>query len=139
MCDDLRKIRGVQQIKLVTTTALLPPLHSHGALERRATRALTGRAMSVSSTADPNGARAHARAMAGTRVEAMPTVPASAAADLPAGVPREAMLWDETIAAGGYASRRSWRRGARLRLIDLAGRRLRLHADVQRRTTRSNA
>ena len=31
LCDDLRKLRGVQQIKLVTTTALLPPLHSHGA------------------------------------------------------------------------------------------------------------
>jgi CopG family nickel-responsive transcriptional regulator len=30
LCDDLRKIRGVQQIKLVTTTALLPPLHAHG-------------------------------------------------------------------------------------------------------------
>ncbi len=30
LCDDLRRIRGVQQIKLVTTTALLPPLHSHG-------------------------------------------------------------------------------------------------------------
>ena len=31
LCDDLRKVRGVQQIKLATTTALLPPLHSHGA------------------------------------------------------------------------------------------------------------
>lgn len=31
LCDDLRKVRGVQQIELVTTTALLPPLHSHGA------------------------------------------------------------------------------------------------------------
>lgn len=31
LCDDLRKIRGVQQIKLVATTALLPPLHAHGA------------------------------------------------------------------------------------------------------------
>jgi CopG family nickel-responsive transcriptional regulator len=31
LCDDLRKVRGVQQIKLVTTTSLLPPLHSHGA------------------------------------------------------------------------------------------------------------
>jgi CopG family transcriptional regulator, nickel-responsive regulator len=31
LCDDLRKVRGVQQISLVTTTALLPPLHSHGA------------------------------------------------------------------------------------------------------------
>ena len=29
LCDDLRKVRGVQQIELVTTTALLPPLHSH--------------------------------------------------------------------------------------------------------------
>jgi len=33
LCDSLRKVRGVQQIKLVTTTALLPPLHSHGAAE----------------------------------------------------------------------------------------------------------
>lgn len=31
LCDQLRKVRGVQQIKLVTTTALLPPLHAHGA------------------------------------------------------------------------------------------------------------
>lgn len=30
LCDDLRRIRAVQQIKLVTTTALLPPLHAHG-------------------------------------------------------------------------------------------------------------
>lgn len=30
LCDALRKIRGVQQIKLVVTTALLPPLHAHG-------------------------------------------------------------------------------------------------------------
>jgi len=33
LCDALRKVRGVQQLKLVTTTALLPPLHSHGAAE----------------------------------------------------------------------------------------------------------
>jgi CopG family transcriptional regulator, nickel-responsive regulator len=33
LCDDLRGVRGVQQIKLVTTTALLPPLHSHGAVD----------------------------------------------------------------------------------------------------------
>jgi CopG family nickel-responsive transcriptional regulator len=33
LCDDLRRIRGVQQIKLVATTALLPPLHAHGAGE----------------------------------------------------------------------------------------------------------
>jgi CopG family nickel-responsive transcriptional regulator len=36
LCDALRKVRGVQQIKLVTTTALLPPLHSHGAVESMA-------------------------------------------------------------------------------------------------------
>ena len=30
LCDRLRKIRGVQQITLVTTRALLPPLHAHG-------------------------------------------------------------------------------------------------------------
>jgi CopG family transcriptional regulator, nickel-responsive regulator len=44
LCDDLRKVRGVQQIKLVTTTALLPPLHSHGAEEPAspAGRALRG-------------------------------------------------------------------------------------------------
>ena len=66
------------------------------------------------STADPHGARAHARAMAGTRVEAMPIVPAQAD-DAPGEV-----VWEETIAAGGYASRRL-ARGARLRLIDLHG------------------
>ena len=33
LCDDLRKIRGVQQTKLVITTALLPPLHAHGGSE----------------------------------------------------------------------------------------------------------
>lgn len=33
LCDRLRKIRGVQQIKLVTTTALLPPLHAQRARE----------------------------------------------------------------------------------------------------------
>ncbi len=70
--------------------------------------------MTTSSTADPHGAQAHARAMAGTRAEAMPTLPA-AADDAPAPV-----LWEETIAAGGYASRRI-ARGTRLRLIDLHG------------------
>lgn len=30
LCDALRKIRNVQQVKLVTTTALLPPLSSKG-------------------------------------------------------------------------------------------------------------
>ena len=30
LCDDLCRIRSVQQIKLVITTALLPQLHAHG-------------------------------------------------------------------------------------------------------------
>lgn len=69
--------------------------------------------------ADPMAARAHARAMAGTVVEAMPRVP-PVAGDLPGDVGSEDLLWEETIAAGGYASRRL-ARGSRLRLIDLDG------------------
>ena len=42
LCDDFRKVRGVQQIELVTTTALLPPLHSHGGMQGATTN---GRAM----------------------------------------------------------------------------------------------
>ena len=76
--------------------------------------------MTEFSTADPAGARAHARAMAGTRVESMPTVPATAAEDRPEGVAAEAMLWAETLAPGGYAAKRL-NRGARLRLVDLHG------------------
>lgn len=76
--------------------------------------------MTEFSTADPAGARAHARAMDGTRVESMPTVPAAKAEDRPEGVAPEAMLWAETIAPGGYAAKRL-DRGARLRLIDLQG------------------
>ena len=50
----------------------------------------------MANTADPYGAQAHARAMAGTLVEAMPTLPA--AADDADGT----VVWEETIAAGGY-------------------------------------
>jgi urea carboxylase-associated protein 2 len=76
--------------------------------------------MTEFSTADPAGARAHARAMAGTKAESMPTVPASAAEDRPDGVAPDAMLWAETIAPGGYAAKRL-DRGARLRLVDAKG------------------
>ncbi|HEX7872450.1 MAG TPA: CopG family ribbon-helix-helix protein [Sphingobium sp.] len=31
LCDALRRVRGVQQLELVTTTALLPPLHKQEA------------------------------------------------------------------------------------------------------------
>ena len=69
--------------------------------------------------ADPSAARAHARAMEGTVVEAMPILPPRAD-DLPAGVDAADLLWEETVAAGGYASREV-ARGTRLRLIDLRG------------------
>ena len=69
--------------------------------------------------ANPLAARDHARSMAGTIVEAMPVVP-PVADDLPEVVAPADLLWEETIAAGGYATRRL-PRGARLRLIDLEG------------------
>lgn len=69
--------------------------------------------------ADPGAARDHARAMAGTVVEAMPVLPPHAD-DLPGGVAEDDLVWEETIAAGGYASR-VLARGTRLRLIDLKG------------------
>ncbi|MET0293965.1 MAG: urea amidolyase associated protein UAAP1 [Phenylobacterium sp.] len=74
----------------------------------------------MSSTADPKSAREHARAQGATRVESMPTLPASAAEDRPADVAAEAMLWAETVASGGYAAK-PLGRGARLRLVDLHG------------------
>jgi urea carboxylase-associated protein 2 len=76
--------------------------------------------MSAADTSDPQSARAHARSMAGTQVEAMPTLPASTAIDLPPGVAARDMVWEETIAGGGYAARRI-ARGTRLRLTDVAG------------------
>ena len=73
----------------------------------------------MSSTANPYAARDHARAQAGTVVEAMPVVPA-AAADAPLGIGEGPVTWEETIAPGGYATRRL-SRGTRLRLVDLHG------------------
>jgi urea carboxylase-associated protein 2 len=69
--------------------------------------------------ASPLEARDHARAMAGTVVEAMPVLPPTAD-DLPSGVSADDLLWEETVAPGGYATRRL-SRGSRLRLIDLKG------------------
>ena len=68
---------------------------------------------------NPLAARDHARAMGGTVVEAMPILP-PVAGDLPAGVAADDLLWEETVAPGGYATRRLTR-GSRLRLIDLKG------------------
>jgi urea carboxylase-associated protein 2 len=69
--------------------------------------------------ADPNAAREHARAMGGNVVETMPVLP-PVADDLSLGVAPDDLLWEETIAGGGYASR-TISRGTRLRLIDLKG------------------
>jgi len=71
-------------------------------------------------TATPLKAREHARAMAGTVVSNMPTIPAADARDLPTGVAAGDVVWDETIGAGGYAHR-ILSRGSRLRINDLDG------------------
>jgi urea carboxylase-associated protein 2 len=72
------------------------------------------------STATTTGARDHARAQAGTRVRAMPTIPATAAGDLPAGVEPSTVVWDEVVDPGEYAAHRL-PRGSLLRLTDLEG------------------
>ncbi len=71
-------------------------------------------------TETAGGARAHARAQAGARAEAMPVLPASSWPDPPARVTPERLTWAETIAGGGYASR-VLAAGTILRLRDLRG------------------
>jgi hypothetical protein len=71
-------------------------------------------------TATTHAAREHARAQAGARAETQQTIPATAAADLPDGVSPDSVVWDETLPAGGYASR-ILKRGTTLRLTDLDG------------------
>jgi urea carboxylase-associated protein 2 len=68
----------------------------------------------------PDKARDHARAMAGTIIAHMPTIPASAARNLPSGVSADAVVWEETLGAGEYAARRI-SRGTRVRLTNLQG------------------
>ena len=77
----------------------------------------------TSTTATTHGAMQHARAKAAREaaaVSAKPTIPVSEAASLPAGVPREGLVWDEILGAGDYASR-VLERGSRLRLEDIEG------------------
>lgn len=74
----------------------------------------------MADTSTPLKAREHARAMAGTVVESMPTIPASSAKDLPRGVGPGDVIWDEMIGAGGYASR-VLPHGSRLRLLNVGG------------------
>jgi uncharacterized protein len=73
-----------------------------------------------STTATTHGARDHARAQAGTRVQTQPTLPAAGAVDTPAGVASADMVWEETIGPGGYAAH-VLPRGVRLRLLDVEG------------------
>jgi uncharacterized protein YcgI (DUF1989 family) len=72
------------------------------------------------STATTAGARDHARAMAGTTSDAMPTMPPSAAVDLPAGVDPATVVWDEVVAGGGYTALRV-AAGTHVRLTDRDG------------------
>jgi len=77
----------------------------------------------TSTTATTHGAMQHARAKAALEaasVRAKPTIPVSDATDLPAGVPREDLVWDEILGAGDYASR-VLERGSRLRIEDQDG------------------
>lgn len=74
----------------------------------------------MSQTRTTHGARDHARAMAGMRADAMPTIPATAAVDLPDGVSADTVVWDEVIAPGGYSST-VVARGTVIRFTDVAG------------------
>ena len=68
----------------------------------------------------PSKSREHARSMAETVIRGMPTIPASAAKELPAGVSAEDVLWEETLDAGEYAGR-TVKRGSRIHITNLEG------------------
>ena len=75
------------------------------------------------STSTPAGAREHARAQAeseAARVRGKPTLPVSSAVDLPPEVPRDALVWDETLELSAYAAR-VLERGSRVRIENLSG------------------
>jgi len=74
----------------------------------------------MTSTATTGAARDHARAQGRTRVDTMPTVPPSAAVDLPPGVEADSVVWDELVAGGAYTAK-ALARGTRLRLTDPTG------------------
>ncbi|MDX6688172.1 MAG: uncharacterized protein QOF86_4300, partial [Baekduia sp.] len=67
-----------------------------------------------------HGARDHARAQAGTVVDIMATVPASAWPAPPAGVDAQDLTWAETVGGGGYTSK-VLARGTTLQLTDVHG------------------
>src|SRR5215207_5207148 len=72
------------------------------------------------STASLDGARQHARKQAGATALTRRTIPARDATDLPPGVAAADVRWDETVAAGGYASH-ELARGSVLRIADVEG------------------
>jgi urea carboxylase-associated protein 2 len=74
----------------------------------------------MTGTDTTKAARAHARSQAGVVVDTMPTIPSTAARDLPDGVAADSVLWDEVVAGGSYTSV-VLPAGARLRLTDLEG------------------
>lgn len=74
----------------------------------------------MSATSTTTGARDHARAQAGTVVEAMPLIPASRYPKPPPGVAADDLTWAETVAGGEYTTK-VISRGTTLRLTDLHG------------------
>jgi uncharacterized protein len=73
----------------------------------------------TSGTGTPEAAQAHARSQAGTVVDHMPVLPASAH-PAPDGVASESLVWAERVAGGGY-THRVVRRGTTIRLTDVEG------------------
>ncbi|MEU4269000.1 urea amidolyase associated protein UAAP1 [Streptomyces sp. NPDC026092] len=73
-----------------------------------------------SATASTHGARDHARAQEGTRVDTMPVLPASNWPTPPEGVAAGDVVWAETVAGGSY-THKVLARGTELRLTDLTG------------------
>lgn len=76
--------------------------------------------MSEISTHNPEGARAHARAQGGVRIETMPILPPSAAEEWPEAVADHDKLWAETVAGGNYTAL-TLARGTVIELTDVAG------------------
>ncbi len=74
----------------------------------------------TTTTADTSGARAHARAQAGTITDSMPVVPANNWPHPPADVDPTELTWAETVPGGRYTTK-VVARGTRLRLRDITG------------------
>jgi urea carboxylase-associated protein 2 len=74
----------------------------------------------MSATGTTHGARDHARAMAGTVVATMPTLPPTAWPAVPDGVAAQDLTWAEVVGGGNYTNK-VVARGTTIRLTDLAG------------------